>query len=243
VVGASGSGKTTFINKAGHLDLLVGHGIQSCTQTVQAAAPFGFEGHQVTLIDTPGFDDDTITDVDVLKMITTFLSDGYANNNFLSGIIFLHRISDRRVGGVSRRTIKMFKELCGDEALKNVVFATTMWGSVDEETGKARDAELRNEDMFFKSLIEKGARLVRHENTEVSAQDILRSFIGNKPLPLQIQREMVDEKKDLLQTAAVKELRRETEEQKEMHEQEKREFMQEMKGTEIPIVAMTPKAH
>ncbi|KAG7092145.1 hypothetical protein E1B28_008518 [Marasmius oreades] len=230
VMGATGSGKTTFINHAGKLDLPVGHGIQSCTKTVQAATPFRFEGYQVTLIDTPGFDDDTITDVDVLKMVAAFLSDGYKNKKPLSGVIFLHRISDRRVGGVSRRNIKMFKELCGEDTLKNVVLATTMWEYVDKETGEARETELRSEEIFFKPVIDKGARLVRRQNTEVSAQNILRSLIGNKPLPLQIQTEMVDQKKDLLQTAAGGELRRDTEEQMRTDELEAREFMEKIKG-------------
>ena len=37
----------------------------------------------------------------------------------------------------------MFKKLCGKDALQNVVLVTTMWDEVDQETGKARENELK----------------------------------------------------------------------------------------------------
>lgn len=46
----------------------------SCTDTVQTSKPFFLEGRTVTLIDTPGFDDTTKTDTDVLTMIAASLS-------------------------------------------------------------------------------------------------------------------------------------------------------------------------
>jgi hypothetical protein len=54
--------------------LRVGRGLQSCTSVVQAAAPFELDGRRVLLIDTPGFDDTTRSDTDILKMIAHFLS-------------------------------------------------------------------------------------------------------------------------------------------------------------------------
>ena len=37
------------------------------------AGPFNFDGRRVVLIDTPGFDDTTQSDTDVLRTITAFL--------------------------------------------------------------------------------------------------------------------------------------------------------------------------
>ena len=38
------------------------------------ANPFELDGRYITLIDTPGFDDTTKSDADVLKMIAAFLA-------------------------------------------------------------------------------------------------------------------------------------------------------------------------
>ncbi|KAK7047871.1 hypothetical protein VNI00_006199 [Paramarasmius palmivorus] len=220
VMGATGSGKTTFINQAGNYNLPVGHGLQSCTKNIQAAQPFKFNGCQVTLIDTPGFDDTTTTDTDVLKMIGEYLAKTYKGGKKLAGVVYLHRISDMRMGGTSRRNFKLFRELCGDSSLKNVVVGTTMWSYVDKETGEAREAELRNEEIFFKPVIDKGANFVRHQNTNESAQSIIRSLIDNQPMALQIQTEMVDQRKDISQTSAAAELLRDVWEQMERDKSE-----------------------
>lgn len=204
------------------------------------------DGFSVTLIDTPGFDDTTKSDTDILRMIAAFLATAYASRCFLrmiflllyryengkklAGVIYLHRISDFRMGGISTRNFKMFRQLCGDSALKNVVLVTNMWGEVSKDVGEAREAELAREDMFFKPVMEKGARLLRHDNTVESTQEILRCIIGNQPRSLRIQRELVDEKKDISQTAAGAELNRDLLQQAEKHRLEMIVLQEEMRG-------------
>ena len=63
-----------FINLAGHSNLRVGMSLESCTDEVQLADKFTMDGRRVALIDTPGFDDTTKSDTDVLKMIADFLA-------------------------------------------------------------------------------------------------------------------------------------------------------------------------
>jgi hypothetical protein len=41
---------------------------------VQVAGAFDLDGRRVVLIDTPGFDDTTRSDTDILKMIAAFLA-------------------------------------------------------------------------------------------------------------------------------------------------------------------------
>ena len=48
-------------------------GLDSCTAEVQLADEFTLDGRSVTLIDTPGFDDTTKSDSDILEMIAAFL--------------------------------------------------------------------------------------------------------------------------------------------------------------------------
>ena len=51
----------------------------SCTSKVQTANTFVLFGKLVTLVDTPGFDDTTISDTDILKMIGVYLSATYVS--------------------------------------------------------------------------------------------------------------------------------------------------------------------
>ncbi|TDL23891.1 P-loop containing nucleoside triphosphate hydrolase protein [Rickenella mellea] len=225
VMGATGSGKTSFINMASRSDLRVGSGLRSCTMDIQVAEEFELDGCNVTIIDTPGFDDTTRTDTDILKLIAAFLSTSYEHGYVLSGVIYMHRISDLRMGGISTRNFSMFRKLCGDSTLKNVVICTTMWDRVSPEEGEAREHELANEDIFFKPVLDKHAQLVRHSpRTPESAQNIMRRLIRNQPWALQIQKELVDQRLDISQTAAGSELNKELLEQAERHREEMREL-------------------
>ena len=103
----------------------------------------------------------------------------------------------------------MFRKLCGDNALKNVIIVTNMWGEVDSKVGNEREAELIREDIFFKPVLERGAQMARHENSVRSAQSIIRRILKNHPLPLLIQEELIDKHMDISATSAGEELNRE----------------------------------
>ena len=94
----------------------------------------------------------------------------------------------------------MFQELCGDAALKNVVFVTNMWGEIPLDLGKACERELTANHL--KPVLDKGAQLVRHSNSIQSAHNIIRLIMKNRPTTLRIQRELVDEGRDIFGAAA-----------------------------------------
>ncbi|KAL0056583.1 hypothetical protein AAF712_016812, partial [Marasmius tenuissimus] len=103
---------------------------------------------------------------------------------------------------MSTKNFRVFRELCGEDTLKNVAIVTNRWEEVPPAKGAAREEELRTRDLFFKVAIDKGAQLVRHQNTSESAATILRDMVtNNAPLPLLIQEEMVDKNKQLSDTA------------------------------------------
>ena len=120
----------------------------------------------------------------------------------------------------------MFRMLCGENALQNVVIVTNMWGEVDPEVGNRREAELR--DHFFKPVLDKGARMARHENTVLSAEKIIRLILGNHPLPLRIQEELVNENKTIFETGAGEELNRVLIAQIKKHQEEMRALREDM---------------
>ncbi|GJE89849.1 P-loop containing nucleoside triphosphate hydrolase protein [Phanerochaete sordida] len=220
VMGATGAGKSTFINAASKSKLVVGHGLESCTSEVEAAPPFMLGTTSVTLIDTPGFDDTVKTETEILRLICDFLSITYMEKHTLHGVIFLQRVADTRIGGIARRNLRLFQKICGDDALKNVVIATTMWTKVDHALAEAREREMAESPLFFKHALSKGARMVRHGNTAESALQVIREIIGFSPIPLQIQREMVDEQKALADTLAGQDLKADLERQAAEHKAE-----------------------
>lgn len=66
----------------------------------------------------------------------------------LSGILYLHRITDNRMSGSPHRNLRMFGQLCGDQASRNVILITTMWDNIEVEVGLRREKELR--EKFWK---------------------------------------------------------------------------------------------
>ena len=146
----------------------------------------------------------------------------------LAGVLYFHRISDRRMGGISRKNFSMFRKLCGEKALQNVVIVTNMWEDVHPEIGEAREAELKEDNMFFKPALDKHAKIARHDNTCASAERIIRSLLNKPYVPLCIQQELVDEKKEITETSAGQELNRDLNEQIERHKLEMRELNDSM---------------
>ena len=94
----------------------------------------------------------------------------------------------------------MFRKLCGESTLKNVILVTNMWTRDSQDTDEAREKELSNR--FFKPALDKGAQMARHHNTTQSAHAIVRKIVKNHPVTLQIQRELVDERGGVVHTTA-----------------------------------------
>ena len=120
----------------------------------------------------------------------------------------------------------MFRNLCGESTLKNVVFVTNMWNEDSQNANEAREKELS--DKFFRPALDGGAQMARHHNTIESAHDIIRRIIDNHPVVLQIQRELVDERKDISDTTAGETINRELKEQVRRYQAELRELREEV---------------
>ena len=127
----------------------------------------------------------------------------------LSGLIYLHRITDPRMGGASNRNLRIFRKICGEDALKNVVVVTTRWEDIQEKDIEAmrrrEDDLMKTKGDFFEPLIAAGARFLRHDNTFESARKIMDLILPNDPIALKIQVDMKNGVK-LEDTAAGSEL-------------------------------------
>ncbi|KAF8345738.1 P-loop containing nucleoside triphosphate hydrolase protein [Amanita rubescens] len=233
-MGPTGTGKSSFIRLiTGDKNVAVGHSVESMTSTIGRFNYFTEGGRCVTFVDTPGFDDsrEGVTDTDILREIASFLDVEFKRGKNLNGIIYLHRITDPRMGGALNRNLKMFQKLCGVDALKNVIVVTTRWDDVqekDREATERREEELmKTKGMFFEPIIAAGGRFLRHDNTIESARRTMDQLVDKEPIPLQIQIEMRDGKKVEETTAGI-ELRAEMNKLIEKHANEMKNLIEEM---------------
>ena len=94
----------------------------------------------------------------------------------------------------------MFRQLCGDDGLRNVILVTTMHDLVNDDTRNEREGELHSN--YWSSMHARGAQYAQFHNTKESGDAIIRLLEGRPQVVLDVQREMVDEDKDLRDTAA-----------------------------------------
>ena len=158
-----------------------------------------------------------------------FFPPRYERGGDIGGLVYIHRISDVRFTGTAARSFKALLALCGEQALRNVVIVTNMWGRVTPEVGGAREQELASN--FFKPALDKGAVLRRHHDTAESARTIIRDMLGRERVTLQIQEEIVDQWKRIEETAAGMELLRELDEQVDKRMRQLRELREMLNQT------------
>lgn len=162
-------------------------------------------GQRIFFIDTPGFDDTKVCDTEILKTVVDFLASGYQSGIKLTGIVYLHRISDNRMPGSAVRNLEVFEALCGEDCFSNVVLATTFWGSGPPAAKYIEyETQLKNTKNFWKPMIEHGSKVFRQNNGMESAMAIINHFltVKQKNIVLKIQKEIVDDNVSLLDTAA-----------------------------------------
>lgn len=91
----------------------------------------------------------------------------------LTGIIYLHRITDVRIGGSGMKNLRMFRKLCGERGLGSVVLATTMWSLCPAADALSREDQLVRQNDLWKHLVGHGACVFRQDDGAVSGQRII----------------------------------------------------------------------
>ncbi|KAL4259598.1 G domain-containing protein [Pleurotus pulmonarius] len=222
IMGPTGAGKSTFIDTAMRQGGRAGHTLKSYTANVEAVR-YNDGKDTIVFVDTPGFDDTTRSDTDILKLIANWLEKTYKKHVLLTGIIYVHRITDNRMSGSPLKNLHMFGSLCGEAASPNVILITTMWSDkVPADVGGRREAELV--DKFWKPMLDLGSAHMRFMGSYESAWEIVRAVIARaEARPVLLQQELVDLHKVLRETEAGKtlygELLRLLEEQKRVAQQ------------------------
>ncbi|KAL7270430.1 hypothetical protein RUND412_006869 [Rhizina undulata] len=226
VMGMTGVGKSSFISAVTNKNVKIGHSLQSCTQEIELTK-CRIGDYNVTFIDTPGFDDTDRSDTDVLQSIATYLKLSNDKKQNLAGLIYLHRITDARVTGSAMKNLKMFRTLCGDNNLTNVVLVTSMWDNVAADVGQRRERELISTGNFWGGMIRMGARAARWDKTTKSARDIVLKIVHLAPIVLLIQDEL-NTYNTLENTTAGKEVQRNLEKEMANWREEMKMFAEQL---------------
>ena len=103
--------------------------------------------------------------------------------------------------GSSLKNLRMFRKLCGPDALENVLLTTTQWSNVNPALGKEREDNLRDGD-FWGGFLSRGASLERFMGTRESGLELIRKLMKKEPKPLDIQEQMVNQGMVLAETEA-----------------------------------------
>lgn len=195
-------------------------------------------GRKILLLDTPGFDDSAVGNLEVLNEIASNLyTFALERQEFeTQGVIFLHDISENRFAGSQRKTLEILTALCGPKGLKNCVIGTTMWSPPD--TIRFRNEDTREKDLlrsYWKGIL-KTTRIP--ENDRNAVVGIINDILARPPVLLQVQEEMLKPPHTLETTTAgriaipeghaeAEQLRREFEDQQKVFKEERKQLQDE----------------
>ncbi|KXN89088.1 hypothetical protein AN958_06289 [Leucoagaricus sp. SymC.cos] len=159
-VGPAGAGKSHFVDLlTGQPGSRTGDSLDAATSQVNGVrVNHPIYGDRIVLVDTPGFNESARTSTQVMQMINRWLQKTYKKGAKLNGLVYLHRITDNRITE-PLRSLCMFRELCGDTGMTQIVLVSTMWEELMADDGLSREREL--EQLHWKPLIEKGSKLDR----------------------------------------------------------------------------------
>ncbi|KAF5351175.1 hypothetical protein D9756_008404 [Leucocoprinus leucothites] len=178
----------------------VGHHLSSATSQVSALRITFTNRHNtnVVLVDTPGLDDQNKSDDFVLTKIAQWLRGMHSERKHdsgtrekstkprISGILYLHRITDIRLKGSILKNLVAFQMLCGEDFYDKTIIATTMWPSrgdpnfdpEEEKDCRDRDQILRGEK--WKSMIDSGLDVSPFTGNPESAHGIINRVVDAK---------------------------------------------------------------
>ncbi|CAE6487629.1 unnamed protein product [Rhizoctonia solani] len=184
VFGAMGSGKTSFINAVSGSCLPVGNGYEACTLDMKhdGIPLVTVNGVSIQLVDTPGFNNPAVkTDLEILERISKYLTRRFQQNEYFGGVIYMHSISEMKIGNASKTVLKTFQYMCGSRSLRNAVFLTTMWSSPPTSRELQREEELRRHPIVCAISPITIMRIGRRTCSE--GIDILRALVSKTPRP------------------------------------------------------------
>ncbi|KAF9034046.1 hypothetical protein BJ165DRAFT_744743 [Panaeolus papilionaceus] len=167
-MGPTGAGKSSFIEtyKGESQQLSISKNqLEGYTQTVNPYRLVNvmYQGsYPVHLIDTPGFSDSKISEIEIMEMVKMWLKEN--DFQYVQRILFVMPITGTRLPGSRRRTLIMLKQLLAPEGNQHsaLTFVTTMWDTLHNEQTRKR----------------------AESNFEQLRDDMCKDFFGKFPVPI-----------------------------------------------------------
>jgi len=170
---------------------------------VRFGSQAGGGSRTITVVDTPGFNDTTRPDGEILAEISEFLAAQRGSNVPLRGILFLHKITENKITGSDETYLSLLESLVGEAAMSNLILVTTMWNKMrDEDKGEGMQREQDLIDNYWEPLIAKGAYVAQFDGTRKSALSFVSHLSGKQGVVLKIQKEVWDEERAIIGTSA-----------------------------------------
>ncbi|KAL9087902.1 MAG: hypothetical protein Q9165_006464 [Trypethelium subeluteriae] len=203
VMGQTGSGKSHFVqNITRREDVVVGHTHQSETQSVQAY-PITVEDRLLTFVDTPGFDDTSRSDIEVLAEVATWMAEKLVGIGSFLNISLVTTMWD------------LLPDISVGYERENELKENYWRPFIEKGSITARSFG----DMESALII----------STRVAFDQRMSISSGTSAAHLAIQRETVEEHKPLEETSAGQELVARLDEMKRGHQDQLRQFEKENK--------------
>lgn len=120
----------------------------------------------------------------------------------MNGLVYLYDLRAPRVQGSSVNNLMMFQKLVGPKALDNVILAPTFWEKMLDTDIQRNIDELVQEKRFWGGMMKKGARVMKLSRDPACALKIIMAIAEKRPIILQAQEEMNNQKLAIDQTAA-----------------------------------------
>ncbi|KAJ8502480.1 hypothetical protein ONZ45_g11719 [Pleurotus djamor] len=188
VMGVTGAGKSTFIEKASGKTGAAGEKLQSCTDRVDIFKLQHLERstHDIVFVDTPGFNHTNKSDRETYQIVRDWVEKHLTKRNLRPSVVLnLHHINYEKISGSSKTCLSVMKALFGEE---DIIYVTTMW---DEQVDCSALADKEQEllslwtrtssiDQTHTSSAKPKPLVLRHDNTEHSAWSIIESIIESR---------------------------------------------------------------
>ncbi|OAQ58751.1 50S ribosome-binding GTPase domain-containing protein [Pochonia chlamydosporia 170] len=248
VMGLTGVGKSNLLERLGATSLrtvdgaMVGHRLESHTRTVNFYS-LKYRDQHFLFIDTPGFEDGARQNSDILQIIAQHLATSYNHKKYPDSVIYVSKITETRFMGHARKNLDLFEEVCGTDSMEMVTLLTTMWDTAGQvPPTRISDFESREEELitkYWNEMIQQGAKPRRSDNTRDSLLPILDQCIarraqlqeqGRTHPALQLQTELVEDNRKLIDTSAGSLLAhefRQTEKRLENHKERLSKYLEE----------------
>ncbi|PVF97982.1 hypothetical protein CPB86DRAFT_815142 [Serendipita vermifera] len=182
VIGQIRSGKSSFINSITGSQHEIGHDTMTqCTKSVLPSEPFFVDGRKLILLDTPGFTDNVMEDVETVERIQKNLK--RRRDRFPIGLLYFHDITENKISENVINILQTCKTWGKARALPLTIVITwsdALPGSNEDE--KRRKAELKMEQLSEQlhtneSFVGDSATFLRYDKGETSCNDVIRSVL------------------------------------------------------------------